>query len=295
MGPRPYSRVAAVAAIGVAVVALPVIAAVVGERHHFEVPDEGEARLEVRLDVALGSVLIGVADQGMLFQGDVQIETDHVKPSYRYHRDGNTGRLEVELETQKDNRSFNLSNLSAARSSQWNLRFSDRVPLDLDVELGAAKGDLDFTGLSIERLKVDLGATRATIRFDEPNPVVMEEFSVNAGASQVELLGLGNARSRRFRFGGGVGSYTLDFTGSRFSTDSRAYVEVGMAALTMLLPEGEPVVINAPDNWLCTVEVPGGFVKKGKGVWFSEQVTDADRAFRVVVEAGVGKITFAYP
>lgn len=292
---RPYRKRRPMLLAMAGLLVMPVAVWVVSEKHYFEVPHEGENRLQAHLDVALGTVEIGKADDGYLFQAEVQIENDKLKPYFDYKRQGRTGILEVDLETGKGDKSFNLGSLSAATSSRWTLLFGDEVPLDLNVELGAAKGNLDFTGLPIERLMLDAGATRASVRFDRPNPVAMEEFVIAAGASQVDLTGLANARARRVKFGGGVGSYKLDFSDGDLPEGARADIEVGMAALTVVVPDDAPVVIYAPDNWLCSVDIPIGFTKKGKGIWFSEGVRDEEKAFHVSVEAGMGKITFALP
>jgi hypothetical protein len=277
-------------------IAVPVIAAVASKRHYFEVPYEGERRLHARLDLSLGRVEIGrTDDEDFLFQAEVKIENEGMVPYFDYDTKRNEGFLDVDLESSKGKGSVTLSGLSSASSSEWLLLFGDQAPLVLDVELGAAKGAIDLTGLPVEEFRFDAGASRAEVRFDEPNPIVMDELDITAGASDVQLVGLGYARAKRVRFVGGVGRYTLDFSQGDLIDGARTDVEMGMAALRIVVPDNYPVVVHAPDNWLCSVDIPIGFTKRGKGIWFSEEADDADEPFRVSVEAGMGKITIAHP
>ncbi len=276
-------------------IAIPVLAAVASKRHYFEVPYGDERRLNARLDLALGKVRIGQTMDDLLFQAEVVIENEKLTPYFNFSTRDREGYLDIDLESEKGSGSVSLSGLSAASSSDWLLLFSDRVPLNLDIDLGAAKGDLDFTGLPIEELRFEAGASRADLRFDEPNPIVMEKLEITAGASDVNITGLGYARARRVRFTGGVGRYTLDFADGELLHGARADIEIGMAALTVVIPKGLPVVVHAPANWLCTVDIPVGYTKRGKGTWFSEEAKGVDEPFEVSIEAGMGKITVRNP
>jgi hypothetical protein len=46
---------------------------------------------------------------------------------------------------------------------EWDLRFNDEVPLDINILLGTGKMDLEMAGLSLTALKVDIGASRSTL------------------------------------------------------------------------------------------------------------------------------------
>ena len=64
-----------------------------------------------------------------------------------------------------------------------------------------------------------------------------------------------------------------------------------MATLRVTLPEEAPVILYAPDSWLARVEIPDGYVKRGKGLWHSAHVRDEKDAFVVNIDAGMGKVT----
>ncbi len=119
--------------------------------------------------------------------------------------------------------------------NEWILQFGD-YPIDLTLSTGAYEGTLDLSGLSITNLSISDGASKATVRFDSLNPVVMEELTYKTGASDVELLGLGNANVKEIYFDSGVGSYTLDFTGE-VQNDIYARINSGMSEITIIIPD----------------------------------------------------------
>lgn len=272
-------------------VALPVLAAVT-ERYYFEVPHEGETALEAELELALGQVTVGKTESGYLFQAEVALEDESTVPEMEVDREGSTTRVSLELSSSaKDESGITVRGFRIPEDNEWLLFFSDRVPLDLNFDLGIVEADLDLTDLRVERLTVESGMAKTHIGFDAPNPVVMEHLELDAGMTTLTSHRLGNARFERFTFDGGAGSFELDFTGGPLPPGARADIDMGMATLDIILPENAPVVLYASDSWLAQVEIPDGYIKRGKGVWHSAQVRDEDEAFQVRIDAGVGKVT----
>lgn len=275
----------------VLLVALPVLAALT-ERYYFEVPHERETALEAELELALGRVAVGKAEDGYLFQAEIALEDEDMVPEMELEREGSTAHLTLELGSGgKDQSGITVRGIRIPKENEWLLFFSDRVPLDLSFELGMAEADLDLTGFRVEHLSVESGMSKTHLAFDTRNPVVMEELVLEAGMSTFTSHRLGNARFEHFTFDGGAGSFELDFTGGPLPPGARADIDVGMASLRVFLPEEAPVILYAPDSWLAQVEIPDGYIKRGKGLWHSAQVRDEADAFRVRIDAGVGKVT----
>jgi hypothetical protein len=271
-------------------IALPALAALT-ERYYFEVPHERETSLQADLELALGHVTVGRAEPGYLFQAEVALEDEEMVPEMRYEREGRVGHLTLGFESgEKGTHGLNVRGFKVPEDNEWLLFFSDRVPLNLAFELGMAEADLDMTGLRVEQLSVESGMAKTRLSFDEPNPVRMGSLSVDAGMAKFEGFKLGNARFEQFDFSGGAGSFLLDFTGGPLLAGAEADIEVGMSSLQVILPQRVPVVLYAPDSWLAQVEVPNGFIKRGKGLWHSGEVEDEDDAFTVRIEAGLGKV-----
>lgn len=144
--------------------------------------------------------------------------------------------------------------------NRWDLKFGD-APIDLELSTGAYEGNLDLSGLSITNLYISDGASKATVRFDSLNPVQMEELTYKTGASDVELLGLGNANVSDISFDSGVGSYTLDFTGD-VQQDIEARVESGMSDMTIIIP-GDVRAIIIMSGALSNVDASGTWTMSG--------------------------------
>lgn len=144
--------------------------------------------------------------------------------------------------------------------NDWNLQFGE-APIDLTLNAGAYEGKLDLSGLSLTNLNISDGASKSIILFDSLNPVEMEEVSYKTGASDVELLGLGNANTRNVYFDSGVGSYTLDFSGD-IQNDMFVRIQSGMSDMTILIPDNAraKVVFN---NGLSNIDANGTWTISG--------------------------------
>ena len=276
--------------VALVLVALPALAALT-ERYYFEVPHEGETELEAEFELALGRVEVGKAEAGYLFQAEVVLEDDKMIPGVDVERDGRTAHVTLDFASGDGDDGITVRGLKAPEENEWLLFLSDAVDLDLGFELGMADADLDLTGLRVERLRVESGMATTRLAFDTRNPVAMDVLEIDAGMAKFFGERLGNARFEAFTFEGGAGAFELDFTGGPLPRGAQADLDVGMATLHVTLPEDAPVILHAPDSWLARVEIPQGYVKRGKGLWHSPHVRDEADAFVVNIDAGMGKVT----
>ena len=133
----------------------------------------------------------------------------------------------------------------------WYLALSNAVPLDLSIEGGASNNDFDLSGLQLTNLKIVQGASDTIIRFDAPNPLVMEQLTFNTGASSAEILGLGFANFETLTMNAGAGDYTLDFSGGLSHdavVDIKIVIPAGIKAI--VVNEGTVSNINTEGTWL---------------------------------------------
>ncbi len=107
-------------------------------------------------------------------------------------------------------------------------------------------------------LKIIQGASKTTVHFEAPNPVIMDEFAFTTGASSASLTGLGNANFNTMSFSAGAGDYTLDFTGT-LSHDATVDIKATISNITIIIPAGTKAVIindgtvsnfNTEGTWL---------------------------------------------
>ncbi len=169
--------------------------------------------------------------------------------------------------------------------NEWNLALSSLLPIDLTIEGGASKNHLNLTGLQLTGLKITQGASETDLRFDTPNPQVMETFSFTTGASSADLYGLGYANFNQMDFSAGAGDYTLDFTGA-LSHDATVDLRATISNITIIIPTGmRAVVIN--EGTVSNINT--------KGVWLLNDETystlDEGHTLTVHLDMAVGNVT----
>jgi len=255
-------------------------------RSFFEVMDEGEQRVVADIELALGHVTASASEQGTLFQAEGMVVGNQLRPRFDHDRNGD----EAEISLSLDGEDVSFRGLRGTRGGQWQLYFSDSCPVDLELSLGAADADLNFTGIPLERLSMDAGMASASVRFDEPNPTVLHRLDIEAGLSEFTAYGLGNARFESFEFDGGAGEFTLDFSGESFMSGAEVELNVGVASLTVLLPSGLPVVVDAPVSFMTRVEFPESFERVGQHSWASPNAVGNAGALQIEIDAGPGSI-----
>lgn len=127
--------------------------------------------------------------------------------------------------------------------NEWNLKFSDKAPMNLAIDAGAYSGKMDFTGVPLKSLVIHDGASDNTLSFDAINPVDMSNLEYTTGASTVTMNGLGNANFETMTFAGGAGTYTLDFSGE-LKHDAQVKIEAGVSTIKVIVPAGMEAVVN---------------------------------------------------
>jgi hypothetical protein len=142
--------------------------------------------------------------------------------------------------SQSNNKSVGIPDGQIVNS--WDLQLGSTL-LDLSISTGANEGTFDFSGLSIVLLSISDGASKTSVTFNEPNPVKMERLEYHTGASEVNLIGLGNAHVKDVEFNGGAGSYKLDFSGE-LNDDMNVRISSGMSDLTLTIPSGAHAIIT---------------------------------------------------
>jgi len=134
-------------------------------------------------------------------------------------------------------------------------------PFDLVFEVGANEGSADLGGLPITRLSLKHGAGKQSINFSSPNPQAMDQLTVTAGATDLEIRNLANASFAEMFAEGGAATFRLDFSGT-LARDAAVRVTTGMAAVELNVPATTSATITT-ETTLGSAEVGDGFMKKG--------------------------------
>lgn len=175
---------------------------------------------------------------------------------------------------------------SGSVQNQWELEFSPSLPLALNVKAGAGDGRLDLTDLQVTDLDVDLGAGNFVLRFDEPSPIPMDRLTVDAGASKMEVVGVGNASPEVFRVQGGVSDVSLDLTGAwRRSADLT--IRAGAGTLRLTLPSDVGVKVETRGG-LTNVEAYG--LRQMGGTYTNDAYGESDLELTISILTGVGNV-----
>ena len=150
----------------------------------------------------------------------------------------------VEVSIKQDTFEYNITGLPnyGDVENTWDLYFN-ASPLELEVRTGAVKGEFEFGGMAVQELKFFTGASTINLAFSTPNLTPMSQFRYTTGASSATLTGLANANFSLMNFQGGVGSYTLDFSGV-LQRDATVEADAALSNMTINIPPGIPAVVN---------------------------------------------------
>ncbi len=235
--------------------------------------------LDVRLEYGAGKLTLTPADQPMLYQMEMRYDEDHFSPITDFDAERRILRLGVE--GKKGSRGLRFRDGSHAT-----IALSREVPIDLDLNFGAGEADIDLGGVSLRSLEISTGASETRVAFGKANPIRAERVAIEAGAADLEVVGLGNARAERISFEGGVGSTLLDFAG-RWDRNATASVEMGIGSVTLRLPRGLGVRINK-DSFLTRFDSEG-LVKRGSS-YYSPDWESAAHRLTIDIDAAFGSI-----
>lgn len=238
----------------------------------------GEKELRVHVKYGAGDFKVGPAETGLLYRMQLRYDEDTFEPVSEY----DDGRLRLGVETL--GRSINIGKKRSG--GEMDLELGTGVPMDLDLEFGAVRADLDLGGLSLTRLDVSTGASESTVDISRPNPVSMDRASFEVGAADFTARHLGNLNARRIEVDAGVGEVTLWFNGT-WEQDARVDLTMGLGALELHFPEGLGVKLSK-DSFLTSLDSQG-LVKRGNA-YYSLDWDTADRKVTVDLDAAFGSV-----
>jgi hypothetical protein len=239
-------------------------------------PIKGEKALAVELNLGAGEVSIAPGSFDKLYDVRVDYSPDHLEPKVRYGE----GVLSMYTLSQRK--------IGVPGKNHWAIAFTQKLPLTLHADLGAAKSDLDLTGLRLTDATLLMGASLATVRFSTPNPAVLKRLRIEAGAANVQGFGLGNANFETFEFKGGVGNSELDFAGD-YRRKGLVKASVSVGRLIVRIPKSLGLRVKAADGWASRVKLPAELVPED-GRWVSPNFATAPGRIDLEAETRVGGI-----
>jgi hypothetical protein len=171
-------------------------------------------------------------------------------------------------------------------TGELKLQLPARVPLELDLELGGTQSVLELGGLSLHSLRLECGATDASLLFSTPNRTRMRDLEIDVGAADFTAVNLGNANADQIRVRGGIGVVDLDFGGT-WTQDMTVSTRLAVGKLMLRIPSDVGVRLEVQ-------RVAAGFEHEGftkrDDAWYSENYDRAPRKLRLRAETFFGKI-----
>jgi hypothetical protein len=240
---------------------------------------QGETRANVQLTYGAGRLRVSPARGDLLYRMELRYDDEQFRPVTEYDRAG--GKLKLGVESREHRGRHHGSNNQHAT-----IELTPRLPLELSLAFGAGEADVELGGLALQDVHLQTGASRTNISFASPNRVAARRVKVDAGAAEVRVSGLGNTRSPRFEFSGGMGETTLEFGGT-WTRSATAEINMGVGSVRLRIPRSLGVRI-VRDSFLSSFDA-GGMVKRGNA-WYSRNYDQAQYKLDVSIHAAVGSV-----
>lgn len=181
----------------------------------------GAESAEVNLKMGAGELRVSGGAQALM-EAEFTYRTSRRSPEVDYHVSGGRGVLTV-----RPRRSGGPH--FGSSKNQWDIRLNSRIPINLDVNLGAGESRFDLSEIDLRSLTIDMGVGEMKLdlrgRYDQDLDV-----SIDGGIGSGTIYLPGNA-GVRVRVDGGIGSvHAPDFTKNGHVYTNEAY---GKAQVTI--------------------------------------------------------------
>jgi hypothetical protein len=238
---------------------------------------ENADEIRVYVEYAAGHFTVRSVDEGLLYRMNLRYDEDKFEPVADYSGD----RLRVGVESIGRGRS-----VKGREAGSFELELARGLPMDLDLEFGAVKADIDLGGLALTDLDLSTGASESVVDISEPNPLEMGTAKFEAGAAEFTVRNLGNLHAERIEVDAGVGSITLGL-GGRWNRDAELSIDMGLGSLELEVPEGLGIRLRK-DSFLASLDSEG-LIKRGD-VYESPDFEDAEYRVVIDLDAAFGSI-----
>jgi len=243
--------------------------------------------IEIECDLAAGEFTIKSGDIEEIAEIDIEYDKRTIEYEIDYSERGKKGYLFIDIDHRKNRYFDDLDDFE----NNWDIVLSDRFEISIDLDIGACEADFDFGGIRLTDLDIDVGAAFGVIDFSEPNKARLREINIDAGASSLEMHNLGNANFEYFKFSGGVGSYDLDFRG-KYNGESKINIEIGLGTGDIILPRNVPVRVETEGgNWLSSIDFHNDDLDEIEDdIYETDDFENAKTRIVLRLEVGLGSI-----
>jgi len=238
---------------------------------------ENNDEVRVFVDYAAGSFKIRSVDDGLLYRMNLRYDEDNFEPVADFSGD----RLRLGIDGVGRSR-----RIGKREAGNLDLELARGVPMDLSLDFGAVKADIDLGGLALTGLDLETGASESLIDVSEPNPSRMRSASFEVGAAEFTIQNLGNLNAEHIEVHAGVGAISLGF-GGRWQRSAEVEIKMGLGSLELHVPEGLGVQLRK-ESFLTSLDSEG-LVKRGD-VYQSLDFDDAEHRITIELDAAFGSV-----
>jgi len=239
---------------------------------------ENERSVDVNVQYGAGRFSVGPAEAGVLYHMQVEYDEDMFELVAEYRGSSLT------MGTEGLGRRVRLGRDKTA--GEMELALSRDVAMDLDMDFGAVRADIDLGGIRLTRLEIATGASETLIDVSEPNPETMSRASLDVGAAEFTVRNLGNLNTQLIEIDAGVGDIELGFGGD-WRQNTRVSVDMGLGSLVLRFPRGLGVQLEK--NTFLTSLDSEGLVKHGD-TYYSLDYDESEYQITIDIDAAFGRI-----
>jgi hypothetical protein len=236
----------------------------------------------IRVHYGAGKVDVRGSSAPLLYSMRLRYDDSRLAPLHRYDVERRSALLGLE------SRGSGLRAASNGRdeTGELTLALPRIVPLELSFELGGTQSTLELGDLSLQSLRLECGATDATLLFSSPNRTHMRDMEIDVGAADFFALHLANANAEQIRVRGGVGLVDLEFGGT-WTQDINVSTRLAIGKLILRIPTDVGVRLEV-QRVAAGFEHPG--LVKRDDAWYSDNWDAAPHKLRVRAETFFGNI-----
>ncbi|MCJ7812035.1 cell wall-active antibiotics response protein [bacterium] len=164
------------------------------------------------------------------------------------------------------------------------------VDILFDANIKAGEAQLVMDGIRLREFSMNHWIGELEVRFNEPNPIMMDFLDITAKVGETRLIHLGNAHFHRADINGGVGELQVDFTGD-LQSQSQANIDLDIGEASVLLPQNMGVMmqIGGGFSFLSEKNLDNSFYKRGK-TYYSDDYEEKEKKFFIRITPGLGDL-----
>jgi len=251
-----------------------------------EVLAPGVNRMEIDVEFGLGEISLERGNPAKAVTGYLQYDEEYIRPEVDYSVRAGVARFSLATESRRGG--WEGLRIPDMESPESELYFTTRVPMEVNFSCGLGEANLDLGELQVTNLNLENGLGETVLDFSAPNGVELRRIDVDNGLGKLTASNLSNSRAEELRFDCGLGSAELDFSGETLR-DMSVDVTIGLGSVTMLIPRGFNVEMQAEENFLSSIDTRD-MVIRGGGRYQSENFDSRKPTLRITASVGMGSI-----